>query len=55
MDEKTTVVEAVSKTPLNKYHLIGFAAGVIVTGAVALAVKLRQDKENFDNQETTVA
>lgn len=46
MDEKTSnVVETVSKFPTSKKVLIGVAAGVIVTGAVALAVKLRKDAE----------
>lgn len=55
MDEKTPVVETVSNFPTSKKVLIGVAVGVIVTGAVALAVKLRKDADEFDNQETTVA
>lgn len=56
MDEKTPAVEAALKASRNKYVPIGFAAGLIVTGAVALVVKLKRDKDaSFDDQEKTVA
>jgi hypothetical protein len=51
----STTVETVTKTPLNKKVLIGVAVGVIVTGAVALAVKFRNVEEDAQTEEKTEA